>query len=81
VAASPDSHHNIPTTDPGCAPQKVKVHEFQVRDVVLKRVIQTTWQIDQGKLGPNWEGPYTIIAWRGKGSYILADQDRKLLKK
>jgi len=37
------------------------MHEFQVGDLVLKRVIQTTRQKDQGKLEPNWEVPYTIV--------------------
>jgi len=32
--------------------KKVKVRKFQVRDLVLKRVIQTTRHKDQGKLGP-----------------------------
>jgi len=36
---------------------------------------------DQRKLGPNWEGPYIIIARGGKRSYTLADEDGKILKK
>jgi len=50
-------------------------------DLVLKRVIQTTRQKDQRKLGPNWEGPYTIITQGHKGSYTSIDQDGKILKK
>ena len=34
------------------AHHKVKVHKSQVGDLVLKHVIQTTRQKDQGKLGP-----------------------------
>ena len=37
---------------------------------------------DQKKLGPNWEGPYIIIAREGKGSsYTLVDQDENQLYK
>ena len=61
--------------------KKVKSREFQVGDLVLKRVIQTTWQKDQRKLRPNWEGPYIIIAWGGKESYTLVDQNGNQLKK
>jgi len=46
--------------------KKVKIREFQTGGLVLKRVIQTIRQKDQGKLQPNWKGPYTIIVWGGK---------------
>jgi len=59
----------------------VKICEYKAKDLVLKHVIQTTWQKDHWKVRPNWEGPYTIIAQKGKGSYTLADQDGKILKK
>ena len=58
----------------------MKAREFQVGDLVLKCVIQTTGQWDQGKLGRNWEGPYIIIARGEKGSYTLADQEGNQLK-
>ena len=45
--------------------KKVKVREFQVGDLVLKRGIQTTRQKDQVKFGHNWKGPYIIIARGG----------------
>ena len=35
---------------------KVKYREFQVGDLVLKHMIQSTQQRNQGKLGPNLEG-------------------------
>ena len=63
------------------AHHKVKVQKSQVGDSVLKHMIQTTRQKDQGKIGPNWEGLYIIIAQEGKGSDTLADQDEKILKK
>ncbi|XP_071695091.1 uncharacterized protein [Rutidosis leptorrhynchoides] len=32
-----------------------------------------------GKLGPNWEGPYQIIAINAVGSYKLADVERRII--
>ena len=61
--------------------KKVKSREFQIRDMVLKRVIHTTQQKDQRKLGPSWQGAYIIIACGGKGSYTLVDQDGNQLNR
>jgi len=58
----------------------VKPKEFQIRDLVLRRVIQSSRQKDHGKLGSKWEGPY-IIACEGNGSYTLPDQDGSQLNK
>ena len=33
----------------------------------------------QGKLGPNWEGPYRIMSWQRKGTYHLETLDRQKL--
>jgi len=52
----------------------VKVRDFQIGDLVLKHVIRSTDERNAGKLGANWEGPYTVIAKVGKNSYTLADQ-------
>jgi len=57
----------------------VKPHEFQVNDLVLKRVIQSTQE--KNKAQPNWESLYMVVARGGKGSYTLPDQDRKTLDK
>jgi len=59
----------------------VKPKEFLVRDLVLKRVIQSTRQKNHGKLGPNWDGPYIIIACGGNESYTLADPGGNQLNK
>ena len=59
----------------------MKTREFQVGNLVLKRVIQSTQEKNVGKFGPNWEGPYTVVAKGGKGSYTLVDQDRRMLNK
>jgi len=61
--------------------KNVKVQKFQVGDLILKRVTQTTRQKDQGKLGPNWESPYIIVTRGGKRSYTLVDQAGNQLKK
>jgi len=37
--------------------KKMKPKEFQIEDLVLRRVIQNTRQKNHEKLGPNWEGP------------------------
>jgi len=58
-----------------------KLKEFQIGDLVLRRVIQSTRQKDHGKLGPNWEGPYIIIAHGGNRSYTLVDQGASQLNK
>ena len=61
--------------------KKVKPKEFLVGDLILRRVIQSTRQKDHGKLGPNWKGPYIIIARGGNGSYTLVDQGGSQLNK
>jgi len=59
----------------------VKPCEFQVGDLVLKRVIQSTKERNVRKLGPNWKDPYIVVARGGNNSYTLADQDAKALEK
>ena len=61
--------------------KKVKSREFQIRELVLKRVIQSTRQKDQEKLGPNWEDPCIIIARGAKESYTLDGKDENQLNK
>ena len=41
---------------------KVRHRDFQVGDLVLRKVIGTTKDTSQGKLGPNWEGLYRIAS-------------------
>ena len=33
----------------------------------------------QGKLGPNWEGPYRVTLWQRKDTYHLETMDRQKL--
>ena len=34
----------------------------------------------QGKLGPNWEGPYRVTSWHRKGTYHLETLDKRKLQ-
>ena len=41
---------------------KVRHRDFQVEHLVLRKVIGANKDPTQGKLGPNWEGPYRITS-------------------
>ena len=47
----------------------VKAKTFQPGDLVLRKVDPTGQRI--GKLGPNWEGPYQVVAQSRPGAYRL----------
>ena len=53
----------------------VRHTDFQVRDLVLRRVMGAAEDLSQGKLGPNWEGPYRITSWQRNGTYQLETMD------
>ena len=42
---------------------RVRHRDFQVRDLVLRKVMGAARDPTQGKHGPNWEGPYRITSW------------------
>uniref|UniRef100_A0A2N9FNY5 Integrase catalytic domain-containing protein n=1 Tax=Fagus sylvatica TaxID=28930 RepID=A0A2N9FNY5_FAGSY len=58
---------------------KVKLRRFEIGDWVLRKVTQATKDPSQGKLGPNWEGPYKIIQYYRRGTYHLEDRHGKRL--
>ena len=58
----------------------VRHRDFQVRDVVLRKVMGATKDPSQGKLGPNWEGPYRITSRQRKGTYHLETLDGRKLQ-
>ena len=59
---------------------RVRHRDFQVGDLVLRKVIGASKDPTQGKLGPNWEGPYRIMSWQRRGTYHLQTLDgQKLL--
>ena len=37
--------------------QRVKLKRFNLGDMVLRKVSQATKDPNEGRLGPNWEGP------------------------
>ena len=41
---------------------KVRHKDFQVGDLVLQKIMGSTRDPSQGKLGPNWEGLYRITS-------------------
>ena len=58
---------------------RVRHKDFQVGDLVLRRVMGVARDPIQGKLGPNWEGPYRITSWQRKGTYHLETLDEQKL--
>jgi hypothetical protein len=58
---------------------KVKPRQLSVGDLVLRRVTLATRNPSEGKLGPNWEGPYKVIEIRRPGTYHLEDMSGRRL--
>ena len=58
----------------------VRHKDFQVGDLVLRKVMGATKDLSQGKLGPNWEGPFKITSWQRKGTYHLETLDGRKLQ-
>uniref|UniRef100_A0A2N9GVK9 Integrase catalytic domain-containing protein n=1 Tax=Fagus sylvatica TaxID=28930 RepID=A0A2N9GVK9_FAGSY len=52
---------------------RVKPRQLSVGDLVLRKVTLATKNPSEGKLGPNWEGPYRVIEIRRPGTYHLED--------
>ena len=50
---------------------RVRHRDFQLGDLVLRKVIGAARDPTQGKLDPNWEGPYRVASWQRKGTYHL----------
>uniref|UniRef100_A0A2N9IVM6 Integrase catalytic domain-containing protein n=1 Tax=Fagus sylvatica TaxID=28930 RepID=A0A2N9IVM6_FAGSY len=50
---------------------------FRIGDLVLRKVMANTRRPNEGKLGPNWEGPYKVVSPAGAGSYRLEDLEGK----
>ena len=58
---------------------KVRHRDFQVRDLVLRKVMGSSKDTSQRKLRPNWEGPYKVTSWHRKGTYHLETLNRQKL--
>ena len=53
----------------------MRVRDLQVGDLVLRKTMGTAINPREGKLGPNWEGPYTITAVSSTGACSLENAD------
>ncbi|GKV02675.1 hypothetical protein SLEP1_g15073 [Rubroshorea leprosula] len=53
--------------------KRVRARQFQVGDLVIRKVGLTNAYSHMGKLAPNWEGPYMVISIQRPESYRLAD--------
>jgi hypothetical protein len=51
--------------------KNVRPRSFQQGDLVLRKVLGNTKNLTDGKLGPNWEGPYRVQSVIGVGAYHL----------
>lgn len=50
---------------------RVRIRRFTVRYLVLKKVSLVTQDLTDGKLRPNWEGPYWVTSWNKPEMYYL----------
>jgi hypothetical protein len=57
--------------------KNIRPRSFQINDLVLRKVVANTRNPNDGKLGPNWEGPYKVTSFAGVGAYRLEDMDGK----
>ena len=57
--------------------KNVKTRTFKIGDLLLRKVMDNTRKLNEGKLGPNWEGPYKVLSQAGHGAYRIEDLDGK----
>ena len=58
---------------------KVKKKSFKEGDLVLRKVLPNTKEVNAGVLGPNWESPYMIAEILRPGTYRLKRLDGKMV--
>ena len=58
---------------------KIKPKYFDVMDLILRKVTIATKDPTQGKLDPNWEGPYKVVNYCRRGTYYLETLDGQRL--
>jgi hypothetical protein len=61
--------------------KQVNSQELAVGDLVLKKVIGSRRDATNGKLGPNWEGPYKITSVVGTGAFRLEGPNNTPVKR
>ena len=49
--------------------------DLHIGDLVLRKTMGTAVNPREGKLGPNWEGPYKITATSSTGAYYLENAE------
>ena len=59
---------------------KVRHRDFQVGDLVLRKIMGAAKDPTQGKLSPNCKGPYKITSWQRKGTYHLQTLDGRKMQ-
>ena len=58
---------------------KVKEKRFKEGDLVLRKVLPNTKEVNAGVLWPNWEGPHMIAEVLQPGTYRLKRLDGKMV--
>ena len=59
--------------------RKVKPMNYKPGDLVLKKLLPARKDPTQGKLGPNWEGPYIVSRVVRPSNYELQTKEGKIL--
>ena len=59
--------------------QKVKERRFAAGELVLKETHPGDKNPNEGKLAPNWHGPFKVLSAGGRSAYRLEDMDGKEL--
>ena len=59
--------------------KRVHLRQLGVGDLVLRKVLGNTKDPADGKLGPNWEGPYRVVGKAEANAYKLRDMDGNLI--
>ena len=58
---------------------RVQLRRYNPGELVLKKVLPAERRPADGKLGPNWDGPYQIDSVAGVGAYRLSDMSGRSL--
>ena len=58
---------------------KVKERRFKEGDLVLRKVLPNTMEVNARVLRPNWEGPYIITEVLRHGTYKIKQLNGKLV--
>lgn len=59
--------------------QRVRERKFAIGELVLKKMLPSEKNPNEGKLAPSWRGPFKVISIAGTSSYRLEDMDGKQL--